>query len=152
MANDEDIGKALKERSMKEFGERTQGKPTPTQEENDRAALGQAVVGAKHEADGSKVDEAVALLTGKELRAKAAEQFAERTKGKPTPTQDEIDKAAMGEAVVGGEHEADGANLDEANVGATRAMEAKPGGGYQTRQATAQSPRRVVAPEPPSSH
>lgn len=47
-----DPGQALKARSLKEFAEQTQGKPTPTQEENDRAAMGEHVV--DKEPDGSK--------------------------------------------------------------------------------------------------
>jgi len=48
----EDPGAALKAQSMKEFEERTQGKPTPTQEENDRAKMGEHVT--EKEPDGSK--------------------------------------------------------------------------------------------------
>lgn len=48
----EDPGKALKERSMKEYEERTKGKPTPTQDENDRAKMGEHVVEKEH--DGSE--------------------------------------------------------------------------------------------------
>ena len=144
MADDaEDVGKALKEKSMAEFAERTKGKPTPTQAENDAAAKGEAVVGGTHEADGSNPDVAAALPSGEELRAKAMAEFGERTKGRPTPTQEEVDKAAKLEAVVGGQHEADGSNPGE-----VKAMEAKPSGGYQTRASTAQ--RRVVASSPPS--
>ena len=47
-----DPGQALKARSLKEFDEQTQGKPTPTQEENDRAAMGEHVI--EKEPDGSK--------------------------------------------------------------------------------------------------
>lgn len=48
----EDPGAALRAASMKEFEERTQGKPTPTQEENDRAKMGEFVT--DKEPDGSK--------------------------------------------------------------------------------------------------
>lgn len=52
----EDPGKAMREKSAQEFAERMKGRPTPTQEENDRAARGEHI--AKHEPDGSpEVDE-----------------------------------------------------------------------------------------------
>jgi hypothetical protein len=63
-------------------------------------------------------------------------EFAERTKGKPTPTQEENDEAALGKSFVGIEHEADGADPDPSGqVG--KQMEGKPGSGYQTRQTQA---------------
>jgi hypothetical protein len=52
----EDPGKAIKEQSYAEFEEKTKGKPTPTQEENDRAAMGEHVV--DKEDDGSNPDPA----------------------------------------------------------------------------------------------
>lgn len=48
----EDPGAKLRAQSMKEFEERTKGKPTPTQDENDRAKMGEHVV--DKEPDGSK--------------------------------------------------------------------------------------------------
>jgi hypothetical protein len=76
---------------------------------------------------------------GKALKEKSMAEFAKRTKGKPTPTQDELDRANLGEHIT--EHEADGAELEEV---AAKQLEAKPasGGGYQTRQATPQ-PRKA---------
>lgn len=50
----EDIGQELKARSQEEYNERMKGKPTPTQEENDRAAMGEHVV--EKEDDGSNPD------------------------------------------------------------------------------------------------
>jgi hypothetical protein len=47
-------GEEAAENSRKEFKERTQGKPTPTQEENDRAKLGEHIL--EHERDGSPED------------------------------------------------------------------------------------------------
>jgi hypothetical protein len=77
---------------------------------------------------------------GEELRERVMKEFAERTKGKPTPTQSENDKAALGEYFA--EHEADGSDLEQV----AKHMEAKPGGGYQTRQAQARA-----APKPPAA-
>lgn len=77
MADDpktEDPGKALKERSMREFAERTQGKPTPTQDENDRAKLGEHVI--DKEPDGSPIDES---MTGPVPRTNA-EMSTSRTR------------------------------------------------------------------------
>jgi hypothetical protein len=57
---------------------------------------------------------------------------AERMKGKPTPTQEENDLAALGAHFT--EHEPDGSDPDP-NVKQSEAQ--KPGSGsYQTRQAT----------------
>ena len=55
----DDPGKAQREKSMQEFGERMKGKPTPTQAENDRAALGEHIT--QHEPDGSPEEETVRL-------------------------------------------------------------------------------------------
>ena len=57
-------------------------------------------------------------------------EFAERTKGKPTPTQAENDLAVCGAHIL--EHEPDGSDPDP-NV-TTKSVEAAPkAGGYQTR-------------------
>jgi hypothetical protein len=70
----------------------------------------------------------------KKISDKSRAEFAERMKGKPTPTQEENDIAALGGHIT--EHEADGSDPDP-NV--TRNLEAKPASGparYQTRAAT----------------
>jgi hypothetical protein len=72
------------------------------------------------------------LEAGREARAKSMEEFAARTKGKPTPTQAENDEARLGKHFI--EHEADGSDLEH------KQMEGKPGAGYQTRQAKAAAP------------
>jgi hypothetical protein len=64
-------------------------------------------------------------------------EFVERTKGKPTPTQEENDLAAVGAHIL--THEYDGSDLenpDKARETASKHMEAsrdRPQG-YQTRQ------------------
>ena len=63
------------------------------------------------------------------------EQFYERTKGRPTPSQQENDLHALGAYFH--EHEADGSGPDPHQ---TKQVEAnKPAGGYQTRQTHAAS-------------
>jgi len=80
---------------------------------------------------------------GQALRAKSMAEYAERMKGKPTPTQAENDRAALGEHIL--EHEADGSPVEE-NLGVPpagahgRAMESGRSGSYQTRQATPPKP------------
>jgi hypothetical protein len=68
---------------------------------------------------------------------KSRAEFAERTKGKPTPTQEENDLAAVGAHIL--EHEDDGSGPDPFN----KAMEAdKPHArpqSYATRQTRAAS-------------
>jgi hypothetical protein len=81
------------------------------------------------------------LEAGKEARAKSMEEFAARTKGKPTPTQEENDEATLGKHIT--EHEPDGSDPDPV----MKHVEAKPGGGYQTRQTKAEP--RPAAPKPP---
>lgn len=51
-----------------------------------------------------------ALAEDRKVREKSAAEFAERMKGKPTPTQQELDLAKLGATFT--EHEADGSNLD----------------------------------------
>ena len=69
------------------------------------------------------------LEIGREAKAKSLAEFAERTKGKPTPTQEENDEAAAGKHFF--EHEADGADVEPVQ----KHLEGRPGGTYQTRQA-----------------
>jgi hypothetical protein len=71
------------------------------------------------------------LAADREVSEKSRQEFAERTKGKPTPTQEENDLAVLGAPVF--EKEDDGSGPDPNNP--TRHVEARPGGGaYQTRQ------------------
>lgn len=79
-----------------------------------------------------------AVAKDAELANRSKEEFAARTKGKPTPTQSENDLAACGAHIQ--EHEADGSDPDP-NVRHSdkveKHMEAKPApaeAGYQTRQ------------------
>lgn len=85
------------------------------------------------------------LEAQRQLTQKSREEYAERTKGKPTPTQEENDRAAMGEHVV--EKEADGAAPDPGGtvsaVARVKAMEGARPGTYQTRQA---QPARPATP------
>jgi hypothetical protein len=75
----------------------------------------------------ARLDEAT-----KRTREEAQERLS---KGKPTPTQEENDRAALGEHVV--EHEDDGSGPDPHHT--TRQVEAKKptqAAGYQTRAST----------------
>jgi len=80
------------------------------------------------------------LEAGREAREKSLEEFVARTKGKPTPTQDENDEAALGKHFM--EHEADGGDPDPHGQAepVARQMEGGRGGGYQTRQARPVTP------------
>jgi hypothetical protein len=92
-------------------------------------------------------DEAVAkaLAESKERVERTRQEAGERLRGKPTPTQDENDRGALGEHVV--EKEDDGSGPDYAQ----RVLEAqRPGGGYQTRETRA-LPRRGETPRPPTT-
>jgi hypothetical protein len=93
---------------------------------------------ARGETTMAETNEAVTkgLEQTQEAVAKSHAEFARLTKGKPTPTQEENDRAALGEHIA--EHEADGSDPDPNQ---TRQLEAvKPSGaGYQTRASTAGS-------------
>jgi len=89
------------------------------------------------------------MEAGRAAKERSLREFAERTKGKPTPTQEENDEAAAGKSFVGIEHEADGSDVEQQPSGMTnRQLENKPGGGYTTRQTQA---RPAVTPKPPSA-
>jgi hypothetical protein len=84
-----------------------------------------------------------AVEQDKELLEVSRKEFAERMKGKPTPTQEENDLAACGAHIT--EHEDDGSGPDPysqtrfSERQKDKDMERKPqqqGGQYQTRQAT----------------
>lgn len=73
-----------------------------------------------------------AVADDKKLADKSRAEFAERSKGKPTPTQEENDLAMHGAHIL--EHEPDGSDPDP-NVQAKN-LEAghAPARGYETRQ------------------
>ena len=89
------------------------------------------------------------LEAGREAKEKSLEEFAKRTKGKPTPTQEENDEAALGKHFT--EHEEDGGEPDPGGQ-VERTLQGGRGGSYQTRQTTAQ-PRPAATPQhrPPGS-
>jgi hypothetical protein len=84
------------------------------------------------------------LAEEREASEKSRQEYLDRAKGKPTPTQEENDLAALGAHLV--EKEEDGSPPDP-NVRQTKQSEPnKPaGGGYQTR---AQQPAQPK-PKPP---
>lgn len=87
------------------------------------------------------------LAAGKEARERSFKEFTEKTQGKPTPTQDENDRAKLGEHIT--EHEPDGSPedpgggspLQRERGGQTRAMQSSgtQSQSYRTRQSQAQS-------------
>jgi hypothetical protein len=78
---------------------------------------------------------------GKQVAERIRAEYADRMKGRPTPTQEECDMAMLGAHIL--HHDDDGSGPDP-NV---KALEATRGGGYQTRQVTAAS-RPARAPVP----
>src|SRR5262245_43749032 len=84
-------------------------KPTPTQEENDRFALGEHII--EHEKDGSP-EQVMAPVSKEDLKKASdksrAEGAAKLAAGKPTLTQEENDRAKLEGVTVGEEHEDDG--------------------------------------------
>jgi hypothetical protein len=74
--------------------------------------------------------------------------YKERSKGRPTPTQEENDMAALGAHIH--KHEDDGSGPDPYT---TRHIEARPGGDYRTRDSTAGPAHRDTTarrPAPPA--
>jgi len=85
------------------------------------------------------------LAADRELSERSRAEYAERMKGKPTPTQHENDMAVLGAPVF--EKEDDGSGPDLGVTG--RALEGRPAAqGYQTRQA---QPHRQPPPPPRST-
>jgi hypothetical protein len=80
------------------------------------------------------------LEAGRALRERSMKEFGERTKGRPTPTQEENDEAALGRHIM--DKEPDGSDPDPVM---TKNLEASKGGGYTTRQA---QPAKPAAPKP----
>lgn len=86
-----------------------------------------------------------ALEEGKERREASFKEYQDRMKGKPTPTQEENDRAMLGEHVLEKEDDGSGPDPnDPLHASKTKQSEAhKPSsGGYQTRHATPQQPPR----------
>jgi hypothetical protein len=83
-------------------------------------------------------DEKKGAQEAAERKQKAVEDaFKRMSAGKPTPTQEENDRAALGEHVA--EHEKDGSD-EEPRFGEQKQAEAKPApAAYRTRQATPQT-------------
>jgi len=82
------------------------------------------------------------LAEDKKAADKSRADYGERTRGKPTPTQEENDLHALGATFT--EHEDDGSGPDPH---LSRHLEAeKPAGGYQTRQSTAKPASTHAAP------
>jgi hypothetical protein len=92
------------------------------------------------------------LEKDRELTQRSREEYAERMKGKPTPTQEENDLAACGAHIT--EHEDDGSGPDPFDWSKARERQLQGGkpGAYQTRSmsGTAQ-PRPATPPRPPST-
>jgi hypothetical protein len=80
------------------------------------------------------------IAEDKEVAARSAAEYADRMKGKPTPTQEENDLAAHGAHIL--EHEHDGGDLDPnvRQVGKTSEARKPTAGGYQTRQSGPTTP------------
>jgi hypothetical protein len=80
------------------------------------------------------------IAENNEAKARSLSEFSERTKGKPTPTQDENDRATLGEHVINKEH--DGSVRQHPANEPPRQRTSEPmsttRGGYDTRQAQPQ--------------
>lgn len=84
------------------------------------------------------------LAADNELLQRSRGEYADRMKGKPTPTQAENDMAMLGAPVFEKEDDGSGPDLG------VRSLEGRPAAGYQTRSAQAQ-PHRTLPPRAPSS-
>lgn len=126
-------------------------RPTPTQEENDKAAMGEHV--EKHAPDGSPEEKQPATVTAEEHKAARDKSVEQQANSKPTLTQEENDKHAEGETDV--EHAPDGSpeQPPPENVAApkSRAATAKPGTAYETRQVRARRTTEEKPADPPAS-
>jgi hypothetical protein len=77
--------KKLAERSRAEFAQRSKGKPTPTQEENDLAMCGAHIL--EHEADGSDPDPNVRHAEDKHLEASPSRPQNYQTRQHRAPSE-----------------------------------------------------------------
>jgi hypothetical protein len=75
-----------------------------------------------------------AVEADKKLLEQSRAEYAARTKGKPTPTQEENDLAVCGAHIL--EHEADGSDPDPLGQPNKSLDPAPKQGGYQTRAET----------------
>ena len=88
-------------------------------------------------ADDKQAEEArKRMQEDKEVVERSRAEFSERSKGKPTPTQEECDLAAYGVHIL--EHDEDGSPQEQP---ARKAMEAGKPAQYQTRAAAAAPPK-----------
>jgi hypothetical protein len=80
------------------------------------------------------------LAADREISDRSRAEYAERMKGRPTPTQHENDLAVLGAPVFEKEDDGSGPDLG------VRALESRPAAGYQTRSAQAQPHRGPATP------
>jgi hypothetical protein len=92
--------------------------------------------------EAAKANEAArkTLAAEKEISDRSRAEFVEKTKGRPTPTQEENDLAMLGGTFI--EHEDDGSGPDPNIV---KSLEGRPAAPYQTR-AAAPAQHRPVTP------
>ena len=86
----------------------------------------------------------------KEAAAKSRAEYEEKSKGKPTPTQEENDRAMMGEHIM--EHEDDGSGPDpypSAQAIYNKQTEATSKGAYKTREMKPSDTTRPVTETQP---
>jgi hypothetical protein len=85
-------------------------------------------------AEGPSLDAAKkALAEDKKVVDKSRAEYAERSKGKPTPTQEELDMTMLGAQIL--EHDEDGSDPDPRSSETKHAEAGRPAS-YQTRQET----------------
>jgi hypothetical protein len=75
------------------------------------------------------------LETDRKASEKSRSEYAARSKGKPTPTQEENDIVALGGHIL--EHEADGSDPDPNVVAQNKSMSAHKPQSYSTRSQAA---------------
>jgi hypothetical protein len=94
------------------------------------------------------------LAEERKVSDRAREEYAERMKGRPTPTQDENDRAACGEHIA--KHDDDGSGPELSwgpHQRKTLEADRPAGGAYQTRQASPASPASPAhSRQPPPRH
>jgi hypothetical protein len=76
------------------------------------------------------------LEADRKVSDKSRAEYAARSKGKPTPTQEENDIVALGGHIL--EHEADGSDPDPNVVAHNKSMSAHKPQSYATRQTKAE--------------
>lgn len=92
------------------------------------------------------------LERDRELTQRSREEYAERMKGKPTPTQEELDLINCGAHLIEKEDDGSGPDPFDWRTARERQLQSGKPASYQTRSmSSGPAPRPPTPPRPPST-